>query len=241
MESNYRGFDHISSAGRMRAILGQSDLNYSEVDSLPSRDKLTYSNGYYAYCSALFIDIRGSSKLPEKHKRPTLAKIYRSYISEVVAVINGYSQCSEINIIGDGAWAVFDTPTMPDIDSVFEVMFVLNSMIKILNKELQRVGIDPLTVGIGASYGRALMVKAGYNGSGISDVVYMGDVVNAAAKLAAKARSSWNEKTLMVSDVFHQNLNDHNRALLERNWNHGCYHGDVVSTSMEEWMEKTYP
>jgi class 3 adenylate cyclase len=42
----------------------------------------------------------------------------------------------------------------------------------------------PIRSGIGMSYGRALMIKAGFNGSGINDVVYMGDVVNRASKLA---------------------------------------------------------
>lgn len=52
----------------------------------------------------------------------------------------------------------------------------------------------PLRVGIGLADGRALMIKAGFSGSGIHDVVYMGQVVNPAAKLAALGRkggSSW--------------------------------------------------
>lgn len=38
-------------------------------------------------------------------------------------------------------------------------------------------------VGIGLAYGRALMIKAGYKGSTINEVVWMGDVVNEASKL----------------------------------------------------------
>lgn len=59
-------------------------------------------------------------------------------------------------------------------------------MINVLNYELGKRGIGPISVGIGVDYGRALMITAGYSGSGINDVVYMGDVVNRAAKLASK-------------------------------------------------------
>ena len=240
MESNYRTYNHAASADRIRAILNQSDINYTEVDSLPDRDKLTYNNGFYANCTAVFIDIRGSSKLPDKYKRPTLARIYRAYISEVVAVMNGSINCTEVNIIGDGAWGVFDTPYTTDIDEVFSTMAQLHSMINILNKEFRRKGIEGIEVGIGASWGRALVIKAGYSGSGISDVVYMGDVVNAAAKLAANGNKTYGDKPIMVSNVFYSNLNDHNSGLMTKHWNYDCYHGNIVNTAMEEWIDEKY-
>lgn len=62
MDSNYKAYDHDASFGRLDSILDQSDLSYEEVNSLPDRDKLTFSNGFYANCSALFVDIRGSSR-----------------------------------------------------------------------------------------------------------------------------------------------------------------------------------
>lgn len=58
MRSNYQAYDHIASALRMNAILNQSDVDYTEVQSLPDRSKLTYGNGFYANCTAVFIDIR---------------------------------------------------------------------------------------------------------------------------------------------------------------------------------------
>ena len=59
---------------------------------LPPRDDLTFNNGFYANCSALFVDIRDSSKLPDKHKRPVLARLYRSFVSEMVAVFAGFAK-----------------------------------------------------------------------------------------------------------------------------------------------------
>ncbi|MGW2614684.1 adenylate/guanylate cyclase domain-containing protein [Streptomyces sp. NPDC001500] len=238
MDSNFKPYDHAASASRIRTILNQEDVNYTEADSLPDRDKLTYTNGFYAYCSALFVDIRGSSQLPTKYRRPTLARLYRAYVSEVVAIMNSDPYCREVNIVGDGAWGVYNTPRQRDINDVFSLAYTINSMVQVLNYELRRRRIDPISVGLGMSYGRALMIKAGYSGSGLHDVVYMGDVVNHAAKLASHGNKTSVDDTLMVSDVFYGNLTDENKALLRWNPIRNCWHGEVVNSVMEAWYKE---
>ena len=96
------------SAGRIQEILDSNNSNYEDKGNVvPSRDSLTYNNGYYVNVTALFIDIVGSSKLIEECQRPTLAKIYRSFISECVAIISSTSQCREVSINGDFVWGIF--------------------------------------------------------------------------------------------------------------------------------------
>ncbi|MFD4969872.1 adenylate/guanylate cyclase domain-containing protein [Streptomyces sp. NPDC058424] len=239
MDSNYKSYNHIASAARIKEYLTDTKQNFEEVDSLPDRDKLTFSNGYYANCSAIFVDIRDSSKLPNHYKRPRLARIYRAYLSELVAIFNGDTNTREINIAGDATWAVINTPYKADIDGVFFLAAQANSMAKVLNYEMRKASYDvPIKIGIGMSWGRALMVKAGHNGSGINDVVYMGDVVNQAAKLANYGNSNWNVPALVTSSVFYSNLNDHNKGLLSYDSMRQCYTGDVVSMAMEDWYKE---
>lgn len=238
MKSNYRIYDHEKSFGRIREILNQPDVEYEEKDTLPSRDALTYSNGFYSNCAALFIDIRGSSALPGKHRRPTLARLYRAYVSEVVAILNSSLNCREVSIVGDGAWAVYNTALKTDLDEVFEIGVTLNSMIQVLSYELGSRNIDPIKVGVGMAWGRALMVKAGFKGSGLDEVVYMGDVVNRAAKLAAFGNDTYNDKPLMVDSVFKSNLNDHNQGLLSWNRMRDCWHANAVMGAMEAWQKE---
>lgn len=240
MKSNYKVYDAADGAQRMREILNQSDLSYEERDSLPPRDSLTFTNGYYANCSALFVDIRKSSELPNRYKRPTLARLYRAYLSEMVAVLNSFVLCAEVNIVGDGVWAVYNTPYMEHIDSVFEVAYTANSMLEIFNEELRRKGMDGISTGIGMSWGRALMVKAGYKGTGINEVVYMGDVINEAAHLAANGNKTYMDKTFMVSGNFYTNLNDHNKGLLQWSNTRNCWTGEVISSSIEQWRKENY-
>lgn len=123
MEATNSGYDHIASDSRIRQILDSSE-SFDEVKEIPARSKLTYSNGYYVDCTALFIDIRDSSKLPENHKRPVLGKLYRAYLSECVAVINGDPNCREVFINGDCVSGVLNTPCTSDIDRAFSTAAV---------------------------------------------------------------------------------------------------------------------
>src|SRR5580658_1750504 len=100
MESNHRAYDFKASIARIDACLDADNSLFADVAEIPGRDKLTYANGFYVErCTALYIDIRASSALPAKYTRPRLAKLYRSYISECVAVINGNPKCAEVNIV----------------------------------------------------------------------------------------------------------------------------------------------
>lgn len=239
MDGNYKAYDYLKSSERIKEILNQPAGSFQEVDGLPDRDKLTFTNGFYGTCSALFIDIRGSSALTQKYKRPTLAKIYRAFISEMVALLNSDLYVREVNIVGDCVWAVYNTPLKSHIDDVFGIAYQANTLKKLLNHHFSKKDIEPISIGIGADWGRALMIKAGYTGSGINEVIYMGDVVNRAAHLAHEAGRAW-RNPIYVGSAFQGNLNDHNRGLLTSQYVQGLgtiYSGDVVRTDMNHWVE----
>lgn len=238
MDSNQKDYDYLASFGRIDSILATPHGNYQEVKELPDRDELTFTNGFYANCSAVFVDLRDSSSLPQHYNRPALAKLYRAYISEVVAILNSMATTREINIVGDGVWAVINTPLKSNIDEVFTNIARINSLMKVLNYKLKKAGYERVAIkaGIGAEWGRALMIKAGYSGSGINDVVYMGDVVNYAAKLAAKGNKDFNP-AIYIGNNFASNLNEHNSSLLTKDFVNGCYTANAINVAMEEWYK----
>ena len=237
MESYHIEYDYLKSFDRIDAIISESDNSFEDAECIPPRDRLTFSNGFYVNCTALFVDIRGSSGLPESHKRPKLAKLYRAYISEVVAVMNGNTCCAEVSIVGDCVSAVFDTPYNVSINSVFTTAAQIGSLIDVLDCKFQKHGIEGIKIGIGMSYGRALMIKAGYKGSSINDVVWMGNVLNEASKLCDYAHQNRLDCELMVSSRVHGNLSDHNKGLLAWNTSRSCYHGTVINSKMNEWYK----
>lgn len=237
MQSNYSCYDYKKSIERIDEILNTKG-DFTTQKSIPSRDKLTFNNGLYVSCSVLYVDIRDSSKLPDKYQKPTLSKIYRSYISETVAIINDNPKCMEINIEGDCVWGIFDTPYQDDINEVFYTSAKISSLCNILNYKLSKKNIDPIEIGIGLSYDSALMIKAGYKGSGINDLVWMGDAVNEACKLCNEASKNYDDR-FNVSAVFYDNLIDHNKKLLQKSlFGDSYYTGNIVNTTMAEWLNE---
>lgn len=234
-------YDIDKSSERIDEILNSSNTNYSDSDKVPKRDDLTYTNGRYVYVTALFIDIVGSSDMTDEYRRPTLAKIYRSFISECVALMNSSDICKEININGDCVWGVFETPYKSDIDDVFSLAARLNSLIKILNYKYEKKGYDRISVGIGIDYGRALMVKAGYSGSGLNDVIWMGDVVNQACHLSNRANRN-GRKVILMGSVLHQNLCTENQDFCNKYYdaadNKYNYEAGVINTAMDNWYKE---
>lgn len=182
MEATNTAYSHEASNDRIRDILDSAET-FEEVNEIPARSRLTFSNGFYVNCTALFIDIRRSSELPNTHTRPVLGKLYRAYLSECVAVINADPNCREVFINGDCVSGVLNTPYAGDVNRAFDTAASLHSVTKMLNWRLEQKGYTQIKCGIGLAYGRALMLKAGYRGSSINDVIWMGDVVNEASNL----------------------------------------------------------
>ena len=237
MEASHSRYDFNKSIERIDEILSGSDASYEDKKSIPSRDTLTFNNGFYVECSAMFIDIRGSKELNDKHTKPVLAKIYKTYISELVAVLKGHTKVSEIYIEGDCVWGIFDTPYKPDINNLFSVGAEASSLIDILNIKYKKKGYSELTVGIGISYGSSLMIKSGYKGSGINEVVWLGKLVGEAAALCSYGNKTYSDNEMMVSNVFYDNLHESNKKLLSKNYARNCYHGHVINIAMNDWVK----
>ncbi len=157
-------------------------------------------------CSAIFIDIRGSSKLTDIHNRTVLAKVYKTFISEMVAVLEK-DKAYEVGIRGDCVFGIFDTRRAGHREKLIHTSAKASSIINLLNIKLEKNSINPITVGIGLSYGRALMVKAGFFGSGVNDIVWIGDVVNDACKLCSYGNKEENDFPIMISNDLNYHLN----------------------------------
>lgn len=238
MKATNKQYDFNSSLSRIDEILDASNDSFKESDSIVNRENLTYKNGFYVYCTALFVDIRDSSNMTDAHKRPVLAKIYRSFISEMVALMNGHDTCREVNINGDCVWCVCETKYKTDIDGVFSLAAKACSLVDILNYKLKIKNYQTYQVGVGIDYGRALMIKAGNDGSAINDVVWMGDVVNQACHLCNEANSGFFDKRVFLSNIIYDNLNDNNKTLCSKDGGRDIYQADVVNINMSKWLKK---
>jgi class 3 adenylate cyclase len=245
METNWRNYTSDESDRRILEILDAPSGLYEELDYIPNRDRLTYANGFYVWCTAVFVDIRDSSALPRLHRTPVLGKIYRAYISECVALLNTYRHCKEVFITGDCVSGIFDTPYRQNINEAFDACYSLNSLIKHLNWRLEQKGYTPIKCGIGIAQGRALMLKSGLSGSGVNDLVWMGDVVNHASNLCHQGNKN-GKLPIQVSTSTYDGLSQHNRNLLYPVQDNPIlaalggyvdhYQGDIVNRGMNDWL-----
>ncbi len=256
MRTSNQTFVFEKSLDRINAILNDSNT-YDEADDIPKVEDLTFKNGKYVKCVAFFIDLRGSTDLikTQGKKSRTLARIYRAYISEIVAIVNSYKTCREVNIVGDCVSAVFagkeEDSQIPVIEAL-RTAAMSNGMMKVLNIKFQKKwGEDfkEIKAGIGIALGRALVIKAGFNGSGIKDLIYMGDVVNRASKMCGLAHKEYNASICVTESVYsssegfkfgaNNNTTYQNFFKARNHEKHGTvYIGDFVSQYIEKWVKE---
>lgn len=236
-------YDFNTSLSRIDNVLNTNG-DYTDVAEIPSRDTLTYTNGCYLNCYALFVDIRDSSQLPQQHQKKVLAKIYRSYISELTAIMQSFENCKEINIVGDCVSGIFTCTCKDDVMLPFSAAFTINAIVEALNVKLTNKGYSNIKIGIGLAKGKALMIQAGYKGSGLNDVVWMGDVVNHASNLCNEANKNWNDVIIVSDEVyadlegFTGHLNVPYQDMLRKPYGKDYYTGNIRRTDMGEWVDK---
>ena len=242
MQTNRIEYNFTNSLQRVDEILNSSNNEYNEVSNIPRESQLTYTNGYYVKATSLFVDLRNSTGLSQNHKRPVLAKIFKSFISEIIAIINGNPLCKYIHIDGDCVSAVYDTPTNKDIDLVIDDAVKINTLMKILSCKYIKKGYSNIEAGIGIDYGRLLFIKTGYKGSGLNDVAWMGKTLNISSKFSAIGSKN-GINPIVMSEVIFDKIKDLNYNY--KSWFSLCYdyklenyyHGNIINTYMNKWYE----
>jgi class 3 adenylate cyclase len=233
MQAKYAKYDFEASLQRVEEILSADTSEFKERATIPTKGTIKDGDGYYIDIGALFIDIRGSSDLTRFHKRPTLAKLYRAFISETIAILRSNKKCKELNIHGDCVWGVFEGSDRNSISCMFDTSIQLNTLIKELNYRFEKHKIHPIEVGIGLDSGRALLVKAGQQQSGVTELIWMGNVVNSACHLAGKGGKEVKEPIVLSRDVYNR-LSKENQNHCRGNglFTHDYYVADVIFTKM---------
>lgn len=158
---------------------------------LPLTDEMHDSNKvYHGKASMLFVDMRESTKLPEKFSADQLVKIYRSYIRTVVQAIR-YSGGYVRDFMGDGVLAVFvdDEDGNSEDKAVFAARYITTVIDKFLNPVLNDHLHHRISCGIGVHTGDISLSKVGMKGKEQNDaaenefgIAWIGNSTNLACK-----------------------------------------------------------
>lgn len=212
--------------------------------NLPPSEELTKSNGVETRISAVFVDIRNSTELFADADRDMIARMVRSFVSEVVRILKTDS-CYEIGVRGDCVYGVYSTRTDPAIYDVYTIAVKVNTLIKLLNKHYSLKGYPEIMVGIGLATNVDRVVKVGAKGTGVSELVWVGEAVPMASNLSGYGCKDEIEPIVMtkkfydaISKQFQKNHDD--KGWFTRFIENGnvLYHCGVIIKDFNDWIDK---
>lgn len=167
-------------------IIRDEQFRVTDARIIPSIDTkdLTFNNsGKAFYATVLYIDIRRSSELLEKHHYTNVAKLLTAYYNAIVRIAS--KEGGEIRSFNGDSLLVFymgtDSETMTKaLRSAMEMCYAINTIVNPIMRNLTN-----LDFGIGIDYGKVLAVKVGKGGnSDNKDIVWIGNGVNRATKIS---------------------------------------------------------
>ena len=240
-------YDYKAGKKRVKEIL-DNKLEVIEKDKIPKDNEFTYTNAYYGWVGAIFIDIRDSSNIFSKEDKEVVSKMIRSFTSEIIEILRGEDNEREIGIRGDCVYCIYTTPSKSDTYSILEKAFWINTYIKMLNKLLKQKGFDEIKAGIGVSISQELVIKAGRKDVGIYSQVWIGDAVTRASNLSSLGDKDGNSRICLSSLTYRNIIEQFTKKNGEesKEWfklksdvnDSKYYHADIVKSEFSNWIDE---
>lgn len=192
---------------KVKKIEGEP-FQVEEVDSVPtiSNSKLTFDcKGLEFTATVLYIDMRGSTAILNKHRKRVVAKIHMLYYHAIVKIAKATE--GEIRSFnGDSLLVFYQGSTKESLSNAIKAAMQMKYSIKtLLNENLKRY--TDIDFGIGIDHGKILATKVGIGGTDeTKDLIWIGNAVNKAAKISDKCKSDYN---IGISELVYNNLLDY--------------------------------
>jgi len=164
------------------------DYETLEIDVVPAASQVSLGKRAVRVAVIAFsIDLRESTSMLDDHRSQTTGKIHKAFLHVVATVVR--SSGGKIrNFTGDGLLAFWPLSST-EVDDVVVAALKINELIRNDAAALFAKYRD-LDFGIGVSSGSILVFKVGLEGATRdSDLVFIGDCVNMAVKMAKKAQA----------------------------------------------------
>ncbi|OCT15982.1 hypothetical protein A8709_10200 [Paenibacillus pectinilyticus] len=213
---------------KVKAIM-DTEFMVTDVDYVPdiNDSRLTFGNtGLRFEATVLFIDMRGSTKILNKHNRRTVAKIHMAYLHTVAKISKDHGgEVRSYN--GDSMLVFFQGTTNASISSAIQAAMKMKFMIADsrggINQYLAKY--SAIDFGIGIDDSKILCTKVGISGENNRDVFWVSNAVNKAVVLSDNAKSP---NHINISKYVYNSLTDNVK-----------YH-DPKGKRLNMWTEKTF-
>ena len=187
-----------------------TNFTTEEVTYVPeiSNSKLTFANtGLLFEATVLYIDMRDSTKVLNKHNKPTIAKIHKAYLHTTVKIATSLGgEVRSFN--GDSVLAFFQGTSKRSLSNAVKAAMQIRFMIAnsdsgINNLLAQYSAVD---FGIGLDDGKILCTKVGVGGDdNTKDLIWIGNAINKSVIISDQCKAS---EYIGVSSYVYQNLED---------------------------------
>ncbi len=153
--------------------------------------RLTFGNkGLKFEATVLYIDMRGSTAVLNKHNKYTVAKLHMAYFHTIVKIVTSLDgEVRSFN--GDGMLVIFQGTTKSTLSNAvkaaMQITYILSSSDTKVKSKMEKY--SPVNFGIGLDDGQILCTKVGIAGSNNRDLVWIGNPVNKSVKIGDKLES----------------------------------------------------
>lgn len=184
------------------------DFISSDNNSIPdiSNSKLTFGNtGIYFEATVLYIDLRNSSILLDKHKYTSIAKIHLSYFYAILQIIkNNGGEVRSFN--GDSMLVLFEGKSNKSINlavrSAMEIKYIIDDEKKGINNLLKKY--SKIDYGIGVDCGKIMCTKIGLGrNQNHQDLIWIGKAINRSTVISDNCN---NPNNIGISKSVYENL-----------------------------------
>ncbi len=237
-------YNYIEGKKRINEILN-SKVPVEEKEHIPGDGYFTYENGIKSWVASLFVDIRKSTELFNSNDDIVIAKMIRTFSSEIVDILNNSEFIQEVGIRGDCVYGIFDIADKTDLKEVLSAATNINCLIMLLNKLFKRKGYPEIQVGIGLGLNQDLIIKSGKKGSGINDKIWIGKAVIDGcnnANLGSKYNNGVWFPSVVLSGLFYSNIEEFEewkKLFNQKYYNNKYYYvGSPVYIEFERWVNE---
>jgi len=185
-----------------------TSFEVADIETIPDLEdsRLTfYNKGLRFEATTLYIDMRGSTKILNKHNRRSVAKLHKAYFHIIVKIAKSLGgEVRSFN--GDGMLVFFQGTTKITLSNAVISAMKMKYMItqnKEITKKLEKY--SSIDFGIGIDDGEILCTKVGLAGTNNRDLVWISNAVNKSVKIGDNLKSPYH---IGISSYVYSNLTD---------------------------------
>lgn len=210
------------------------EFTVTDVTIVPDLDdtRLTFGNsGLKFEATTLYIDMRGSTSVLNKHNKTTVAKLHKAYFHTIVTIAKSLGgEVRSFN--GDGMLVFFQGTTKISLSNcvkaAMQMKYMLSSDESNVKKKMQTY--SAVDFGIGIDDGDILCTKVGISGANNRDLVWISNAVNKSVKIGDMLKGN-----IGISSRVYTNLLDDVKYVTEKDWFGNSVKKDIWSQAYFEY------